>query len=70
LDERFSDTGERFDENIIAITDGPDNTIKAAKIGKTYIIADHDINQILGKELGAEGKKQIDAVFDVVSGNG
>jgi len=35
--------------------------IKAAKIGKTYIIADHDINQILGKELGAEGKKQIDA---------
>jgi excisionase family DNA binding protein len=35
--------------------------IPASKIGKTYLITDQTIANILGKEVTRSGKKQIDA---------
>ncbi len=35
--------------------------IPASKIGKTYVITDHTIANILGKEVTKSGKKRIDA---------
>ena len=35
--------------------------IPATRIGRTYIITDRTIKNILGKEVSAKGKKQIDA---------
>jgi len=35
--------------------------IPAEKIGKTYVITDRTIADILGKELTSRGKKRIDA---------
>ena len=35
--------------------------IPAIKIGKTYVITDQTIANILGKEITTEGKKRIDA---------
>ena len=35
--------------------------IPATRIGRTYIITDRTIKNILGKEVSAKGKKRIDA---------
>ena len=35
--------------------------IPATKIGRTYVIMDQEITDILGKEATREGKKRIDA---------
>ena len=35
--------------------------IPAAKIGRTYVITDKTIAEILGKEVTSKGKKRIDA---------
>jgi len=35
--------------------------IPAAKIGKTYVITDQTVAEVLGKKVTEKGKKQIDA---------
>jgi excisionase family DNA binding protein len=37
--------------------------IPAAKIGRTYVITDQTIADILGKQVTGRGKKRIDAAF-------
>jgi excisionase family DNA binding protein len=37
--------------------------IKASRIGRNYVISDRDITGILGEEVSAEDKRQIDAAI-------
>jgi excisionase family DNA binding protein len=38
--------------------------IPAAKIGRTYVITDKTVADILGRKVTAQGKKRIDAAVD------
>jgi len=35
--------------------------IKAMRVGRIYVISNRDIAKILGKEISAKGKRQVDA---------
>jgi excisionase family DNA binding protein len=35
--------------------------IPAVKIGRTYVITDHTVQDVLGKQISAKGKTRIDA---------